>query len=1118
MGTFEELWNQVAEASPFEKGDRFEELCKWFLENDPVYKRIFSRVYRWAEWPKRWGPDNGIDLIGETPRGEYWAVQAKGYAPSTQLNKSDIDSFLSEATRPIISNLLLITSLEAISPKVQSLLAETEKSAEWLTAGNLRERDLIWPSNFKALKPVEQRRKMPRPHQQKAVDNILEGFKKHNRGQAIMACGTGKTFTSILAAEALNVNTVLVLVPSIWLVSQTLSEWVGAWKGDLSFLAVCSDQNAGRGSFSRSAVEGLGVPSVTDPEVIRSFCKSNMGKKSVIFCTYHSSPAVTEAISGIQGFQFDLVIADEAHRTATSSGNAFTEIHEGLNQFAQKILFMTATPRVIGQGAAASLLERGRKAYSMSDPSQFGPVFHELPFSNAIEQKLLVDYEAVITVVDEAKFREAALDRSLLRTDDGVDLDADELLSMVGLARRIHENGLRRVLTFHTRVKNAERFAKYFPRIARWAFPNSDSFKEVAHYSISAATSAFERRRRMAALSSADIATTLVSNARVLTEGVDIPSVDAIAFIDPKNSVVDIVQAIGRALRLSPGKDLGHIVVVAPINPSEPIEDQIDANRLQSLWRVINALRAHDDRLAEKLDSLRTEIGRRKGARPTGIDVKIDAPWLVSSQQADAIKLKIIEEASENWYFNFGLLLRFIEENGHAMPETKTEFDGVRLGTWVYKQRKFFEENRLSEERVRKLESIPQWRWERPDDWGEKFGVLKRFSQKYGHCEIPKNFVGTYKADGVEIELKLHVWAGIQRGAYRNGSASMTAERTRSLEELNGWRWDPGEIPYSVRRKLRLNTLPLSEEFIRKVDALERYQQEFGITQVDAANRVYEGIDLYKWCAVRRQYHQRNSISHAEIERLEQVPGWTWDPLQARQEEWDKIFELNVQTVEKMVQEQGSLFWDSKAPGNEAPETGVRDLRRWLEKQRGGYRRQLLPPERARRLETIPGWTWDYRAEVEKPPSKAFMERVFLVTEWVHQSQGRPLPTKRTVYKGVNIGKWISHRRTDYKDGRLTQAQIDAVETIPNWIWSGEEIDPAQRHDFLHKASLVRKYFEKYGTNRISQHHMPFEGVDIKGWVNTRRGEYRKGSLSPAQIAHLERIPGWRWSGRRAPS
>jgi len=1114
VGSFDELWSQVAGASAKEKGDRFEELSKWFLENDPVYKHLFTAVYKWREWPRRWSDaDNGIDLIGEAFDGTYWAIQSKGYASSSQLRKSDIDSFLSEATRPLISNLLLITSQAAVGPKVRSLLAETEKPAEWITAEDLRSSQLAWPEKFGELTPAIRQAKTPRPHQELAVRAIVEGFRSEDRGQAIMACGTGKTFMSILAAEALEAQTVLVLVPSIWLVSQTLSEWAQSWSGDFSFLAVCSDSNVGKGSFSDGFSNSLGVPSVTDPDSIENFCRLARSKKSVIFSTYQSSPAITEAIARIDGFQFDFAIADESHRTATASGSAFTEVHEGLAPYLKKSLFMTATPRIISEKAAKGLESRGFKTYDMSDGKHFGPVFFELPFSRAIEEGLLVDYEAVITVVDEEVFRDAVKDRELLRTDDGVDLDADELLAMVGLARRIHEHKIRRVITFHTRVKNAERFAKYFPRIARWVYPESESFIDIVHHSISAKTPAADRRLRMAALSQEGPSTAIVSNARVLTEGVDLPSVDAIAFIDPKNSVVDIVQAIGRALRLAPNKERGHILVVAPINPKEPIEDQLDANRLNSVWRVINALRAHDNRLAETLDSLRTEIGRRKGSRPDNFGLQIDAPWTISSDELESVRLKIIEECSEAWFYNYGALLKYAEENGHVAPNKIKTAGGSSLSRWVYRQRTEYRSGFLSEDRAEKLQSIPGWRWEELDDFDSKFGALKRFSERYGHCEIPQKFLGVFELDGVEEEFQLQVWAGIQRNAYRLGSGKMTPERVSKFEALNGWRWNPGDIRASVRRKLRLNALPLSDDFKRKVGALERYLEKFGLSQVDRENRIFEGIDLYKWCSVRRYYHSRDAISLAEIERLEQVPGWRWDPNLARKAEWDRTFEINAQAVERKLRHTGHLEWSREVTEVEVPETGVRSLARWVGKRRTDYKKGSLDPERIARLEAIPGWTWDPKS-VAKTLSKNYVEHVALIKRWQAQNGASRMPTRTTVFE-KKLDKWITRQRGFYRAGELSPEEIEIIESIPNWVWAPDELDPALKPDFQAKLSLVREYYEHLQTNQISQDHMPFRGVDIKGWVNSRRREYKQGLLSESQIAALEEIEGWRWTARR---
>jgi len=1099
VGTFEELWSQQSNAGPKDRGDRFEELSKWFLENDPVYKRLFSAVYGWKEWPGRWSDaDNGIDLIAEGRNGQTWAIQCKGYGESAVITKADIDSFVAESTRPAIDNLLLMATKESIGPKVRKLLEETEKPAEWLLAEAFRSRDLDWPKDFASLRPAKQKRKTPRPHQLEAVKAIAQGLTYADRGQAIMACGTGKTFTSILVAEELKAQRILVLVPSIWLVSQTLSEWAASWHGDFRFLAVCSDQKAGDGSITSVNREELGIPSTTDSAEIKKWMKDSGAEPSVIFSTYQSSPLVREAANSSKNFKFDLAIADEAHRTATRGNSPFTEIHEGLRTLCSKTLFMTATPRILGKTVADELTSRGYVNYSMDNPKQFGEVVYELPFSAAINLDLLVDYEAVATIVSDGQIRGLMEERALVETDGGDDLEADELLAMIGLARRIHEQDLRRVITFHSKVQRAERFARYFQRTAQWAFPDSKKFKDLQHHAVSARVTGGERRRRISILSNqGSEGLALVSNARVLTEGVDIPAVDAIAFVDPKQSVVDITQAIGRVLRKSPGKAQGQVIIVAPLNEHEPIDEQLEEDsRLATIWKVVQALRAQDERLEDWLDSVRTELGRGRVSKPEGVAITIDAPWLVSNEVAEKIQLKVIEKTTESWDFMYGALLRLIDQTGSAYVRSGyvTE-DGLKLGKWAKWQRWRYNLGTLRRNRIKLLESLPGWEWDAAfAEFLRKADLLERYFEEKQTNQILTD-------DQPYFDVDLRTFANRMRALKRGKTdGELREEHIRRLESIPGWLWEPKieRDERFIRPKLR-----------RYVEVLLRYQDEFGPVVRKDSGSDYMGLNLFTWVSTVRGNRRKGLLRAAEIELVETIPSWEWDPgedILAGQDLRDDTVRGWFANFCELLSSYQSEFQVSKVIKQSGRDYRGVNLYGTVNRVRRLWREKKLSKAEMALLESNPKWVWEPLNQIptgiRKGPlntAKRFAEFFEKAGSFVVRDDNKSLANS------------VQEMKKRFHSGELTPEEIALFESTPGWTWD-RDAGRKLRHnmDFERQMLALERYFRETGENSLA--NATVDGVNLSDFAHRYRTRYREGRLSGEQIGRFEALfPLWKW-------
>jgi predicted helicase len=392
---------------PGSRGRQFEHFVKWFLKTDPEWSTQVDQIWLWDEYPHRWGRDCGIDLIFKHKDGKTWAVQAKCYSPDYEVRKSDLDKFLSESNREIINHRLLVATTDRIGQNAKQVCAAQEKPVVQYLLNHFDGAALDYPDNIKNISTGKRRPPPePRVHQLEAVENILLGFSTGDRGQLVMACGTGKTFVCLWVKERLKAKRTLVLLPSLGLLSQTLHEWAFAARDQFEALCVCSDQTVnGRDSDEAiSLVSDLPFPVSSNLKEIVNFLNRN--DDQVIFSTYQSSPLIVQAQLNSQSSHFDLVIADEAHRVTGRNDSVFGTVLDSNKITSERRLFVTATPRIYKRGLKKAAEEAGVEVVDMSDETFFGKRFHTLTFGEAIKRDLLTDYRVLIVGVDNGRLKE----------------------------------------------------------------------------------------------------------------------------------------------------------------------------------------------------------------------------------------------------------------------------------------------------------------------------------------------------------------------------------------------------------------------------------------------------------------------------------------------------------------------------------------------------------------------------------------------------------------------------------------------------------------------------------------------------------------------------------------
>lgn len=651
MGSIHEVIDAFRQApSNSERGTKFEKLMVRYFELDPMLAQRYESVCRWIDWDGRDGkPDTGIDLVArDRATGEMTAIQCKFYEPDHQLSKGDIDSFFTALGKAPFTRGIIISTTDRWGKNAEDALDDQSKPVQRIGLDVLAESPIDWQIEWADdtfTVGVEQlTRHKPKEHQQRAIDKVFVGFAAGNdRGKLIMACGTGKTFTALQIAERTATENggharIVFCVPSISLLSQTLREWTAQASMPVRAFAVCSDQKVSRAAEDSRAYD-VAIPVTTDSKKLTASLTSadhNDGL-TVVFTTYQSLPVVSDAqANGLP--DFDLVLCDEAHRTTgvTLTGadeSNFVKVHDPDFLKSARRLYLTATPRIYDQKLKDKAEEHSAEVASMDNEELFGPEFHHLGFGEAVEKGLLTDYKVLVLTVDQSLVA-GPMQQQLAGPDN--ELSLDDATRIVGcwngLAKRAGaaidgstfapgENPMRRAVAFARDIASSKSVAGMFPAVVDAyrdtlddedgddpASNNTDLYCSVEH--VDGTYNALERTSRINWLKGisaplSDNECRILTNARCLSEGVDVPALDAVLFLHPRNSIVDVVQAVGRVMRLSEGKDYGYIIlpvaVPAEMSPSEALQDN---KRFKVVWEVLNALRSHDERFDAHVNAI----------------------------------------------------------------------------------------------------------------------------------------------------------------------------------------------------------------------------------------------------------------------------------------------------------------------------------------------------------------------------------------------------------------------------------------------------------------------------------------------------------------------------------
>jgi superfamily II DNA or RNA helicase len=778
-----------------------------------------------------------------------------------------------------------------------------------------------------------------------------------DRAHVVMACGTGKTLVALWTAEALKPKTVLVLVPSLTLLQQTLDEWSrhNNWGRDFRYRCVCSDptvESIDANDPIHLDATDLDFRVDTNPDVVRRFIETDRTGVKVVFSTYQSSPVLSEGVRGLA--PFDIAIFDEAHKT-TGQGGLFAHSLSDENIKIRKRLFFTATPRHYDIRHRDK--EGDFRIISMDDEKVYGPRAYTLTFGSAARQGIICNYKVVISVVDGQEVNDFALKHGITLVEGDL-IRARWVANQIAVERAIEKTAAKRAITFHSRVSSAKEFsADSAPGIKQF-------LPEFSVFHVNGEQKSSDRKELIDSFRDATKA--LITNARCLTEGIDVPAVDMVGFIDPRHSKIDIAQAAGRAMRKPRGSDKEFGYVVIPLflerETEETLQDALSRSDFYDVANVLNAMQEEDEDLVQIIRELQIAKGKGEIFDPSRLSEKIEVvgPSIDISTLRSNIFAEVLDSIGVSWDEMFGRLLSFRARHGDCLV-SESYGDGS-LATWCEKNRAKKKAGTLKPERERALTEIG-FDWDpRENTWQELYARLVKYREAHGDCCVPRGYE----------DKQLRNWVYEQRTKYASGKLSET--RKEKLDAI--------EFVFDVREAVWL------EQYQRLKSFFERHRH------VDVPSSFDKSLP--PWMRIQRTKYRKGRLEDSKIKMLNEV-GISWDP---QQDAWLEMF-----TKIQKMHETGE------------PLTVVET--RWIRKQRAKYRSGKLEDDKIKQLESM-GVSW--------APDDDFWDAMYLKASAIKPVNGKrhtpyDHPDKR-------LFDWATNQRALKRKGLLAQDREKKLDAI----------------------------------------------------------------------------------------
>jgi superfamily II DNA or RNA helicase len=853
-----------------DRGEAFEEFSAALLELHKDYYQA-TKIWRFRNVPdeilERLGCSNRQD-VGIDGVILHYDDTLTAYQSKFRLDRSDIPSQRELSTFYMVSDRtdfrLIIANVEDLPRVVRERKAHGQYLVDSLL--NLPEeffaslQEYVFHERPNVGPPLESR-----PFQLQAIDAVIEGFREHLRGQAILPCGSGKTLIGKWIADRLGAKRILIMVPSLALIKQTLEEWYKVRGPGFRYICICSDQSVALlhsedGWESDPSDQDFRVS--TDSRELAAFLRQSSPLPHVVFSTYQSSAVLVDGLRelAMQKCCFDLVICDEAHKVAGAAGKPFAQVLDDEKIPATKRLFMTATPRVIAPQYRKNTEEDVAPIVSMDELDVFGPVFYRMSFAEAIQQNIISDYRVVVIGVSENEVAELARAGRTIETEDQERWEAQGLAQRIALGKAIGLYGIKKIFSFHNRVARASDFVDAnrpdsFPAVLDKMSPNLHYIAKHINGEMSAgARNRILREFKMSARG-------IITNARCLGEGVNVPVVDGVFFADSRSSVIDIVQATGRALRIVPGKSRAYVIIPVLIREEEDAETIIQTSRFELVWQVLSAMASQDERVEGAIREARIRQGEGKAPilgqthasdrrdMPDANTILMGFPKHIGfSEYQSFFSLEMMEHLGTRWHLRFGALKKYMQVHGEE-PDQDTEFEGLKIGSWLTAQRAAHKKGKLPKDREVLLDQLGV-------EWGKYHDTERSWFRHMAACSTFFDDTGKLPIQGDESSdgLKIGIWLGHQRRRFKKGQ--LREDRKQALENLLGNVLDP------MRARLG-----------RNLAAYKDYVEKTG--KQPERRTAHEGVAIGNWL-MNSIRPQKSKLPTELIEKLDAL-GFVWE-------------------------------------------------------------------------------------------------------------------------------------------------------------------------------------------------------------------------------------------------
>jgi superfamily II DNA or RNA helicase len=1028
---FEQKVSALFKMNTKAQGDAFEIFVEAYLLTQPITQcaetwLVGSIPVEVREELNLPNDSKGIDGVFKSTSDVLVPYQVKFRSNRPALGFNEVAPFLGITEKAV--DRLLITNCDSIAIDVKNRTGI--RSLRGVDFDQLIEDDFLVIENWLKSKPAKRAALVPDPYQIEALANISNHLQSQDRGSVVMACGTGKTLVALWAVEQSKAKSILVLLPSLTLLQQTLSEWSthNSWGKDFSYLCVCSDPQVDLKN-DEIEIDLTDVPFKidTDPGIVKRYLEQENGKTKIVFSTYQSSQVVSQATK--EHFIFDIGIFDEAHKTTGAADGRFALALKDENISIKKRLFFTATPK--HYDISKRNLDGEFKFVSMDDESIYGGRAHTLSFSQAAEQGIICPYKVVVTLIDKQQVDDFALKNGITLIE-GDTVKAKWVASQVAISSAIKHTNAKKIITFHSRVKTASDFASDEIYGIKKFLPSFDVFH------VHGKQRSNERKDTISKFKSSSLS--LITNAKCLTEGVDVPAVDMVAFVDPRHSKIDIAQAVGRAMRKPRGgnKQLGYIVVplYAEDTDENALEAAIQSEGFDDVALIINSLLEQDSELIEIVSELKQAKGRAEVFNPQRLKGKIEVigPYVNLEHLQSSIFTQTIERLGSSWDEWYGRLQKYNEKLGNCLVPTDFKDGEHSLGKWVGAQR--VKKSKLTKVRIFKLDAIG-FSWNKYlDTWNQYFDALKIFREREGNCLVPQLHM--------ECGLSLGKWVAGQR----QGEIQCSPERVKKLNSVgfiwnqNEYGWELGysalvkfhaqhrhcNVPsaelidghklgqWVVTQRAAKNQMnPLRLEKLNELDfcwdlkaanwastyilLLKFFEREKHSSVPD--NHIEDNIKLGSW--VSRQRQVKSTLTESQLKKLNEI-NFNWDPLN---EKWESSFQELVNFKKRV----GHCLVKAKHVEN-----GIK-LGQWIGVQR--QNKNNLSTDKLERLNQL-GFSWDPFAEK--------WEQGFIQLSAFKLKEGHCRVPSIYIFDGYPLGRWATAQKE--KKSSLDKERYEKLKKI----------------------------------------------------------------------------------------